>query len=116
MGGNKSTLLYARLIGETFLYYEFTHYHLPSAVGTDYPVSRDAVSFYIEHDRLAVIPKDEVNLVTEDTVTHCTSSDHMAPENLRKAVRTLENRSRFDHVGLKGVNDDSRDGALSNRK
>ena len=62
MGGNKSTLLCSRLIGETFLYYEFTHYHLLSATGTDYPVSRDAVSYYIEHDRLAVIPKDEDKL------------------------------------------------------
>ena len=39
---------------------------------------------------------------------------HLAPKNLRKAVRTLENRSRFGHVGSSDLNDDAREGVVTN--
>lgn len=63
MAGNKPILLQAFFIGLVFfLYYSFTGYHLPASAGPDYPVSQDAVNFYLEHGRLAVIPEDEGKL------------------------------------------------------
>ena len=63
MTGSKSTGIQACLIGLIFfLYYSFTGFYLPETAGPDYPVSQDAVSFYLEHGRMAVIPEDEEKL------------------------------------------------------
>lgn len=42
-----------------FIYFSFTGYYLPKGAGPDYPVSRAAVTFYLEHSRLAVYPDDK---------------------------------------------------------
>ena len=63
MTKSRPILLQAVLISLVFfLYYSFTGYHLPESAGPDYPVSQDAVGFYLEHGRLAVIPDDEDKL------------------------------------------------------
>jgi len=54
------------------------------------------------------------DLLGHSTIKMTERYAHLTPENLRKAVRTLENRSRFGHVGLSDVNDDAREGVVTN--
>ena len=54
------------------------------------------------------------DLLGHSTIKMTERYAHLAPENLRKAVRTLENRSRFGHVGSSDLNDDAREGVVTN--
>jgi len=59
LGVGRPLIFAASLFALYFLYFSYTGYHLPNGAGPDYPVSRAAVSFYVEHQRLAVYPQDK---------------------------------------------------------